>query len=130
MTLKQEDRVRQSILLLNSTLKITTVGRCSRTEKQNALFSGQQAFQLTDYLLYLIWRISSVTHSLQPQENVLSISILEALLLSVRKQEEIPSPCVLSKWWLDFLKTSSLLGKGRKNGMPVSPREKKSMVCR
>lgn len=71
MTLKREDSVGQSILLLNSTLKIIAVGRYSRTSKRNALFSGQPACQLADYLLYLIWHISSVIHSLQPQENVL-----------------------------------------------------------
>lgn len=85
-TLKQEDSVGQSILLLNTTLKMIAVGRYSRTAKPNALFSGQPARQLADYLLYLIWHPSSVTHSLQPQENVLSMSISEALLLSVRKK--------------------------------------------
>lgn len=93
----------QSIILLNSTLKIISVGRYSRTNMKNGLFLVQQVCQLADYLLYLIWHISSMTHSLQPQENVLSISILEALLLSVRKQKEIPSECVSSKWWARFL---------------------------
>lgn len=102
MTLKQEDSVGWSILLLNSILKIIAVGRYSGTDKQNALFSGQPTCQLADYSLYLIWHISTVTHSLQPQENVLSISILEALLLSVRKQKEIPSEYVSSKWWARF----------------------------
>lgn len=31
---------------------------------------------------------------------------------------------------LDFLRMSSLLGKGRKNGIPVLPQEKKNLVCR
>lgn len=90
-TLKQVDSVGQSILMLNSTLKIIAVGRHCRTDKASALFWGQPACQLTDYLLRLIWHISCVTHSLQLQENVLSISILEALLLRVREQKEIPS---------------------------------------
>lgn len=102
MTLKQEDSVGQSMLLLNNTLKIIAVGRYSGTDKRNALFSGQPVCQLADYLLHFIWHISSVTHSLQPQENVLSISILEALLLRVRKQKEIPSEYVSSKWWARF----------------------------
>lgn len=102
LTLKQEDSVGQSILFQNHTLKIVAVDRYSSTDKQKALFSGQPACQLTDYLLYLIWHVSTVAHSLQPQENVLYITILEALSPSVRKQKEIPSKCVSSKWWARF----------------------------
>lgn len=91
-TLKQEDIVGQSIPLLNSFLKIIAGGRYRETDKGNAVFLG------------CIWSgvLSGVTHSLQPQENVLSISILEALLLSVRKQKEIPFNCVSPKWWAKF----------------------------
>lgn len=101
-TLKQEDNVGQSILLLNRTLKIIAVGRHCVTDKPSSLFSGQPVCQPAYYLLHLIWHISGMTHSLQPQENVLSISILGALLLCVREQKEIPSEYVSTKRWASF----------------------------
>lgn len=91
--LEAEDSMGQSIpFLLKSTLKIIALGRYSKTDKGN-VFLGLPVpapWSLAVFDLAFAW----CTHSLWPQENVLSLSILEALSLSVRKQKEIPSKCV------------------------------------
>lgn len=99
-TLKQESHIGQSIPLLNSTLKIIALGRYSKTDKGNVVLGLPvlDPGSLAEFDLACVWCDSS----LQPQENVLSISILEALLLSAGKEKEIPSKCVSPKWWAKF----------------------------